>query len=315
MFKFLLSVAAVVSAVPAFAESTDKPLEFSLRGGVSASGSDYPYALVSDDNVTANAVLNSNFGYGGFAAVALAHDSLLGQFGGEIGLSYLQVEGDDAFGENPGSGTCTPGVYDVITVSHGACMDGAATDSKTKLTQMRAVLTHAYTNSNLQVLAGLGYLDFSSNSTGQMYYPGESSSQQRKASFEGMGVVIGARKELSQPFGSYKLNLEGIAGAYWGDRDLRIVDEYVGTNGFLNSSEGGTAYTIEVTASFVKDTSWPGPDSQFEWGATYVHAFDVMDTANRNANVIGQFGAPARSGSTKDDFGALSLFAGLKLRF
>ncbi|HEY9037606.1 MAG TPA: hypothetical protein VIN05_01500 [Roseovarius sp.] len=318
MYKFLLSVVAVISAAPVFAEPIDKPLEFSFRGGVSASGSDYPYALASTGFVSVGSILTSDFGYGGFAAVALTHDSLFGQFGGEIGLSYLQVEGDEAYSIDSGLGDCnlgSPGVFDVITLSHRECMDGADTDSKTTLTQMRAVLTHAYADSSLQVLAGLGYFDFSSNSTGQMYYPGETSSQQRNASFEGMGVVIGARKELDQPFGSYRLKLEGLAGAYWGDRDLRIVDEYVGINGFLDSSRGGTAYTIEVTASFLKDTAWPGPESQFEWGATYVHAFDVMDTANRNAVVIDRFGAPAQSGSTKDDFGALSLFAGLKVRF
>ena len=79
------------------------------------------------------------------------------------------------------------------------------------------------------------------------------------------------------------MNLERVVGAYRRDRDLKIDDQYEGTTGSLTKSENGTDYTLELTASFLSDANWAGSGSQFEWGVSYIRAFDVFDSSNYNS--------------------------------
>jgi hypothetical protein len=303
--------AFVLLSTAAQAENAARPFKLNVRGGIAYSFSDYPFALSSADGTTADSIATSDLGVGDFRSVSLAHDELFGSVGGELGFSYLRASGSDLAGDSSGAGNCTPGLFDLISLSHNQCMNSAATVNETTLKQVRAVATYRYQDMGLQVLAGLGYLDFSTESTGQMYYPGEFSAQSRNSSFSGPGLLLGARKDFGIIYGNTRLNLEGFVGAYRGDRDLKIDDQYEGTTGALTKSESGTAYTLELTASFLSDANWAGSGSQFEWGVSYIRAFDVFDSSNYNSAVKGTFGSAAATESTKDDFDAVVIFAGL----
>jgi hypothetical protein len=104
-----------------------------------------------------------------------------------------------------------------------------------------------------------------------------------------------------------------MVGAFWGDRDLKIDDQYISTVGSFKKSESGTAYTLELTASFLTDAKWAGSGSQFEWGVSYIRAFDVFDSSNYNSAVLNTYGSAAETGSTKEDFDAVVVFAGLTI--
>lgn len=307
------ATAFVLLSSAAQAENAAKPFKLNVRGGISYSFAEYPFALSSADGTTVDSIATSDLGVGDFWSISLAHDELFGSIGGELGFSYLQTAGSDLAGDSAGAGNCTPEIFDLISLSHDLCMNSAATVNETKLLQFRAVATYRYPDMGLQVLAGLGYLDFSTESTGQMYFPGELSAQSRDSSFSGPGLLLGVRKDVGVIYGKTRLNLEGIVGAYWGDRDLRIDDQYEGTSGSLQTSENGTAYTLELTASFIADANWAGSGSQFEWGVSYIRAFDVFDSSNYNSAVLGTFGSAAATGSTKDDFDAVVIFAGLTI--
>lgn len=309
MNKLVILAILGATTTTAYAQDASGPFTLNVRGGIVMSLADYPYALSSADDVVVDSVATSDFGFGDYLAATIAKDDLFGNVGGEFTISYLRVTGAADVGDIPGTANCAPNIYDVISLSHNQCMDGAATQNTTTLLQARALATYDYPNSGVQVVGGLGYLDFDSNSNGMMYYPGESSVQNRTSSFSGFGLVLGLRQDF-EVFKRSTLNIEGLVGVFSGDQGLNITDDYDGTPGAFSKSRNTEVYTLEVTASLSSPAKWLNPNAEFEWGLTYVHVFNVMDTTNYNSTVTGTFGS---SGSTKGDFDAVSLFFGLTM--
>ena len=191
MRHIAVATAFVLLSTAAQAENAARPSKLNVRGGIGYSFSDYLFALSSTDGTTADGIATSDLGVGDFWSVSLAHDELFGSICGELGFSCLRAAGSDLAGDSSGACNCTQGLFGLISLSHNLCMNSAATVNETTLKQFRAVATYRY-----QDMAGLGYLDFSTESTGQMYYPGEFSAQSRDSSFSGPGLLLGARKDF-----------------------------------------------------------------------------------------------------------------------
>lgn len=306
-FLFLVTALAIPTVAGA-----DQTLSF--RGGIAGSLQQYPYAVASTAfPPTVDVVADSSYGIGGFASVAYGVSDLFNGYGLEASLSFTRLEGDDAFGEPaPGPGSCAPGIYDVLTLSHGSCMDGAEVTNTSISGQARLLGTRTLSATGTQVLAGFGVLSFQNDIDGMMIYPGDISRQSRDTDFLGAGIVFGARHNMPVS-GTWTLGLEGFGGVFRGDHETRIRDSYNGAVGALDLNEVSNVYSLDLAASVERDVSAFGRPGSVEVGVSYNALFGAGNTAN-----FGPFFASGNSsptGSTRDTFDAISLFAGYTLTF
>ncbi|MES0825901.1 hypothetical protein [Ruegeria sp. SCP11] len=274
--------------------------KLTLRGGYGTSFSDYPYAYDNFDQ----SVIESDYGSGFYGHIALTDDAMFGSLGGEISFTYNRLTDDDDYDDGDRCST-----FDVISLSHSLCMNGAETENTTRFGQFRIMATHEYPDQGVQVLGGVGVLDFSSKSDGMMFYPGESSDQHRSNDFTGIGLLLGARKSF-QLRGQTSLQIEGIAGVYSGNRSLKINDEWVGNIGELAINDQQTVYSLDLSANVSVPAERIVSGGMFEFGVAYTRLFNVMDTSNYNPDTLPVVGNP---GSVDDDVDALSVFFGLQI--
>lgn len=303
-------VASVVAHAPA---ASGAQRELTFRGALSTSLQEYPFAAVT----TAfpgdiSDVAESEYGIGGFFSLTYAHSNAFNGYGVEASLSYMQLHGDDAVGERPpGTAACAPSIYDVFTLSHGACMDGAEVSNTATAIQGRLLATRD-TSSSTRLLGGLGFVSFENSINGEMIFPGELSIQRRENDFHGLGIVVGARH--SAPISStWNLGVEGFGGVYWGDRDVSIRDNYVGTVGSFDQSEAATVHSLDLAISLERDTMMFGRDGRFEFGLAYNALYGAVDTANYNPTFA--VGEDSPTGDTSDNFDAVSLYVGYSMKF
>ncbi|MDA7964675.1 hypothetical protein [Ruegeria sp.] len=296
-FKSLATGLALAAAIPSLAAADGK---LTVRGGYGGSFSDYLYAYDEVDQTT----IDSSYGEGFFGQVAYSNDAMFGAYGGELSFTYNRLSGDSAYDDG---GRCS--TLDIISLSHDLCMEGAETSSGTWFGQFRAMAAYEPSDNGLQILGGLSVLDFSSDSHGMMIFPGEFSEQRRATDYTGLGLVIGARKSvaISQ---KVTLQLEGFAGAYTGNRDLRINDEYEGAVGALSSRDRQTVFSLDLAASVALPVDKLREGSLFEVGVAYSRLFNVMDTTNYNPDILAAIGS---TGSLDADVDALSLFFGVQI--
>ncbi len=279
--------------------------KLTIRGGYSSSSSAYPFAVLDVDLLdSAYRVYESEYGTGHFGHLAYSHDSLFGAFGGEVSFSFNQLSNDD---RTPHSDAAD--IYDVISISHEDGMEGAETANETQFSQFRLMATYTHQASGFQLLGGLGAVDFSSDSEGQMFLPGYYSRRYRSNDYKGHGLVIGARKVFSVTQ-NVQLQLEGFGGAYTGDRNLKIRDNYdTYPDSFAKENEQ-TVYSLDLSASVAMPMERVVPGGLFEFGVNYTQLFNVIDTSNYNSHHLVDY---KRSGSVEDDVEALSLFFGLQI--
>jgi hypothetical protein len=305
-------MAEETAAVGPVASASEQSLTF--RGGVGTSLQEFPYAVVTNGAPEDfDDVAESGYGNGGFLSVTYSNSSVFNGFGMEASLSFLQLHGDDEVGEPaPGTSACDPSIYDVFTLSHDACMDGAEVSNIATAIQGRLLASRALPSSNTALLGGIGFVSFENVIEGEMFYPGELSEQRRENDFHGAGFVIGARHSAPM-MSDWSLGVEGFAGVYWGDREVSIRDNYVGTEGSLDTSDATTAYSLDLAVSIERDTMMFGRDGSFEFGVAYNALYNVANTANYNPTL--DIGSDSPTGSTSDEFDAISLFVGYTMRF
>jgi hypothetical protein len=302
-------VAAAASPMP---HAPEQSLTF--RGGIGTSLQEFPYAVVTESAPPDfDSVAESGYGNGGFLSVTYSNSSVFNGFGIEASLSFLQLNGDDNVGEPaPGPGDCDPSIFDVFTLSHALCMDGAEVSNTATALQGRLLASRALTASNTVLLGGVGFVSFENVIEGGMFYPTEFSEQRRESDFRGAGFVVGARHS-APVISEWRLRVEGFAGVYWGDSEVSIRDNYVGTEGSLNLSDSTTAYSLDIAVSMERDTMMFGRDGSFEFGVAYNALYNVVNTANYNPTF--DIGSASPTGSTGDDFDAINLFVGYTMRF
>ncbi|MEM9239546.1 MAG: hypothetical protein AAGB07_06165 [Pseudomonadota bacterium] len=295
--KSLLVCAACLCGLSSIASAQSK---LTVRGGYAFSNMDYPYAFDLFDQ----SQINSDYGEGVFGHIGYSNDTIFGSFGGEVSFTYHRLTNSDSYSDG---GRCT--TYDIISLSHVLCMEGAETSSTTRFGQFRLMAKQKLAGSGLEIMGGIGVLDFSSDSSGMMFFPGESSSQSRSNDYTGVGLVVGTRKEFVIS-GATTLQLEGFAGAYTGDRDLTVNGEWVGNVGELSQTNSQTVYSLDLSASVAVPVQAIGAGSKFEFGLAYARIFNVMDTTNYNTTTLGIVGP---TGSLNDDVDAFSVFVGLQI--
>jgi len=304
----LLATAMMVPTAVA-AEQT-----FSIRGGIASALNQYPYAAVdpNTDSVapsSSSSVVDSGYGVGGFLSATYGVSDVFHGYGLETSLSFMHLEGDDSSGIKNG---CSPAYYDALTVSHFLCMSGAEVSNTANVVQARVLATRPISSTGTELLAGLGMLSFENNITGQMFYGSEFSEQSRKNDFRGLGIVVGARHNMPLT-GAWSLGLEGFAGVYRGDRDMRIHDNYEGNVGDVKVSDTATAYTLDLAVSASRDVSFFSRKGSLELGVGYNAVFDAVNTANYNP--IAPTGSDSVTGKTDDRFEAVNLFVGYSIAF
>ncbi|MBO9435664.1 hypothetical protein J7394_15695 [Ruegeria sp. R13_0] len=291
----LCAFGALVLASSAWAET-----KLTLRGGYSTSGSNYPYAYDELDQT----LIDSGYGDGIYGYVGLSRKDLWGGYGGEISFSYNRITDSDNYSDG---GRCS--TLDVISLSHEFCMEGAETANATRFSQIRVLATRELPSSGVEVMGGLGVLDFSSVSRGMMFFPGELSAQRRETDYTGVGLVLGARKDFAIS-GATVLRFEGFAGVYTGDRDLNIDDVWTSEVGDLSRSDRQTVYSLDLTASVAVPIDRVLAGGAFEFGVAYTKLFNVMDTTNYNSVTRASIG---ETGSLDSDVDAFSVFVGLQI--
>lgn len=306
---FVLLVTSLTIPTVASADQT-----LSFRGGVAGSLQQYPYAIASVAGLPAiDDIGESDYGIGGFVSVTYGISDVFNGYGLEASLSFMQLEGDDAFGEPaPGSGATTPAIFDVLTLSHGVGMDGAEVSNTATSGQARLLGTRTLSATGTQVLAGLGILSFQNDIDGMMFFPGEFSVQSRETDFLGAGLVLGVRHDLPVS-DTWALGLEGFGGVYRGDRELRIRDNYEGTVGMLDLTEEVTVYSLDLAVSLEREVGFFDRAGSINVGVSYNALFGVVDTANYGGNFATGNSSP--TGNVNDDFDAFSLFVGYTLAF
>ena len=286
-----------------------------IRGGLAVSPDQYPYAVATDAGPpTIDDIAESPYGHGGLLSFTYSRSDVFGGYGLEASLSAMQLFGEDTVGEPaPGTAACAPSIYDVFTLSHGNCMDGAEVSNTATAIQGRALASRRVSASGTEVLAGLGVLSFENSIDGMMIYPFEASDQERRNSFLGAGLVVGARHTMPIS-ATWTLGAEAFGGVYRGDREVSIRDDYVGTIGILDQSETVTVYSLDLAVSMERDATLFGRNGSLAFGVAYTGIYDAVDTANYNANVFGT-GVDSPTGSIEDDFNAVSLFVGFTIPF
>ncbi|MGI9369686.1 MAG: hypothetical protein ACR2O2_12695 [Ruegeria sp.] len=288
-------VAAVGVSSMAVADSN-----LTIRGGYGGSLTDYQYARKESTGKK----LESNYGDGLFGQVVLSDDDMFGIVGGEISMSYNRLSGDD---KTYDAGSCD--VIDVISLSHDSCMRGAQTSNTTQIGQFRVLASRTHSGTGAQLLGGLGVLGVSSSVQGDMIYGTEDSAIGRSNYFSGMGLVLGGKKAY-QISNKATLQLEGFAGVYSGNRDLKINDYYEGDTGSLVKQDRQTVYSLDLAASVAMPVESIASGSMFEVGIAYTRLFNVIDETNYNDYIVENYGF---KGSADEDVDALSLFFGLKI--
>ncbi len=288
---------AMVAGLPSLAYAGDT---LTIRGGYGGALTDYTYALKNSKNNT----VDSSYGTGVYGHATLASDDMFGSVGGEISMSYNRLSNDNKVNDPP---ACK--YYDVISLSHDACMDGAETSNVTKFGQFRVMAARNHEGSGTQLLGGLGVLGVSSYANGEMSYEDEESKIGRSNYFTGMGLLVGARKSF-QVSNNAMLTVDGFAGAYTGNRDVKINDVYEGTYGSLSKKDRQTVFSLDLSASVAVPAKSIATGGLFEVGVSYTRLFNVIDATNYNQTTAGDYGY---RGSDSEDVDALSLFFGLQI--
>ncbi len=288
---------AVVAGLPSLSYAGDT---LTIRGGYGGALTDYTYAL---NNSKKNTV-ESSYGTGVYGHAALASDDMFGSAGGEISMSYNRLSNGNKY-HDPIAGR----VVDVLSLSHDTRARGAKTSNVTKFGQFRVMATREHSGSGAQMLGGLGVLGLSSYSSGNTIYPGDDSEIHRSNYYTGMGLVVGARKAF-QVSSNAILQVDGFAGAYTGNRDVKISDHFAGVSGSLSQQERRTVFSLDLSASVAVPANGIASGGLFEVGVAYTRLFNVIDATNYNQTTAGDYGY---RGSDSEDVDALSLFFGLQI--
>ncbi len=288
---------AVVAALPSLASAEDR---LTIRGGYGGALTDYTYAHKNSKNNT----VDSSYGTGVYGHATLASEDMFGSVGGEISMSYNRLSNDSKVNDRP---ACK--YYDVISLSHEYCMEGAETSNVTKFGQFRVMAARNHAGSGTQLLGGLGVLGVSSYANGEMSYDDEESDIRRSNYFTGMGLLVGARKSF-QVSNNTILTVDGFAGAYTGNRDVKINDVYEGDYGSLSKKDRQTVFSLDLSASVAVPADRIASGGLFEVGVAYTRLFNVIDATNYNQYVAENYGY---KGSANEDVDALSLFFGLQI--
>ncbi len=288
---------AVVAGLPSSASADDR---LTIRGGYGGALTDYTYAL----NLSKSNTEESSYGAGVYGHAALASDDMFGSVGGEISMSYNRLSNDSSY-HDPSA--CD--IIDVLSLSIDSCRRGAETSNVTKFGQFRVMTARDHDGTGAQLLGGLGVLGLSSYSNGGTVYGGQVSDINRSNYYAGMGLVFGARKAF-QISNNAMLKVDGFAGAYAGNREVKINDQHLGSTGSLSRQDQQTVFSLDLSASVAVPAESIATGGLLEVGVAYTRLFNVIDAANYNdysASVHGY------RGSDSEDVDALSLFVGLQI--
>ena len=284
-----------------------------LRGGLGVGADEYPYAFDEIVSTAPIVPIMADYGTGGFLQATYAHPWKLPGLRFEHGIKLSRFSGDNTYGDPSDPTICAnASLIDLISLSHSLCMNAATTQSETIALHAHSSVVSSNLLPQIEVLGGIGVLAVASESSGEMFFPGELSVQARQSGFEGYGFVAGAR--YGRPLGAFHLNLEAQAGVYFGQRIVEIADNYEGVVGALQNTSDGVAKSAEITVSLSRPMTLQGRNAQLEFGVNYTGYFDVLDTANYNTSSA-PTGSASPSGSTTDDFSALTVFAGVSMDF
>ncbi len=290
---------AVVAGLPSLASAEDR---LTIRGGYGGALTDYTYALKASTDATVDA----NYGNGIFGHASLASDDMFGSVGGEISMTYNRLSNDD---KSVGPPVPYCDVVDVISLSHDSCSRGAKTSNTTQLGQFRVLATRDFSGSGTQLLGGLGVMGLSTGSHTTTIYEDTPSEIHRSNYYTGMGLVVGARKAF-QVSNNAILQIDGFAGAYTGNRDVKISDHYDGVSGSQSLQDRHTVFSLDLSTSVAVPAESFASGGLLEFGVAYTRLFNVIDATNYNQFVAENYGY---KGSDSEDVDALSLFFGLQI--
>lgn len=298
-----LAVAASVVALSAHADSLSHYGALGLN-----SGTDFPFAADYDDGTVFNADYGMALSYG------LIYKKDQGFLGGrpmEFGLELGVLKGDDSKGHELIS-DCDGGVDTYLGLIDD-CQDRADIENLTYWLDASAMVNLAPAGGASDFLAGLGVLAFSNNLDADYLYPlGYENFVSRDTSFLGAGVKVGARHRMPLQNGTV-FTLAGFAGAYRGEREMKIHDYETYVGGFnsedsLTVKSTETVFTLEIRPSITMDAAWAGQGATMEFGLSYKHFFNVVDQTGYGDHEGTDFG-----GSTDGDVSATSAFFGVTI--